>query len=228
MRVRKVMFFAAMASLMVAAPVSEGHASECCATMKAVRIHAFGGPDVLVYEDAPKPKAGAGELLIRVKAAGVNPVDASVRAGRFGENRGRLPYVPGFDVAGVVETVGEGVEGFAEGDAVYAMLDLARGGAYAEYAVVKASEAAHKPQTLDFGQAAGVPLVALTVYQALFDTARLQAGETVLIQGGSGGVGSYAIQMAKAAGARVIAVASARNQDYMKRLGADVTVDYAS
>jgi NADPH:quinone reductase-like Zn-dependent oxidoreductase len=196
------------------------------ATTKAVRVHAFGGPEVLRYEDAPRPTPGPGELLVRVRAAGVNPVDAGVRAGRFGDFRARLPLVPGFDVAGVVDEVGEGVEAFTEGDDVYAMLDLERGGAYAQYVIVKVAEAAPKPETLDFLEAAGVPLVALTAQQALFDTAGLQAGQTVLIQGGSGGVGSYAIQIAKAAGARVIAVASARNQAYMKALGADVTVDY--
>lgn len=194
--------------------------------MKAVRVHAFGGPEVLRYEDAPRPTPGPGELLVRVRAAGVNPVDAGVRAGSFGDFRARLPLVPGFDVAGVVDEVGDGVEAFTEGDDVYAMLDLERGGAYAQYVIVKTSEAAPRPETLDFIEAAGVPLVALTAQQVLFDTAGLQAGQTVLIQGGSGGVGSYAIQLAKAAGARVIAVASGRNQDYMKTLGADVTVDY--
>ena len=228
MRVRTMKVFAVIASLMVAVPVAGVHAAECCATMKAVRIHAFGGTDVLVHEDVPKPVAGAGELLVRVKAAGVNPVDASIRSGSRPQLSPTLPLVPGFDVAGIVETVGENVDGFAEGDAVYAMLDLARGGAYAQFAVVKAPEAAHKPRALDFDAAAGVPLVALTAYQALFDTAGLRAGQTLLIQGGSGGVGSYAIQLAKSAGARVIAVASARNQDYMQRLGADVTVDYGS
>lgn len=195
-------------------------------TMKAVRVHDFGGPDVLQYEDVAKPVAGSDELLVRVKAAGVNPVDASVRAGRFGASRARLPLVPGFDVAGVVETVGDEVTGFAVGDAVYAMAHLRRGGTYAEYVILKADEAAHKPTSLDFVEAAGVPLVALTAWQAFFDTANLRAGQTVLIQGGSGGVGSYAIQIASALGARVIAVASGPNQHYMRRLGADVTVDY--
>ncbi|HUF19339.1 MAG TPA: NADP-dependent oxidoreductase [Burkholderiales bacterium] len=228
MRIQTLIFLAMVAMAgNVAADAASG-ASQCCPTMKAVRIHAFGGPDVLVHEDVPKPVAGAGELLVRVKAAGVNPVDASIRSGSRPRLSPKRPLVPGFDVAGIVETVGEGVHGFAEGDAVYAMLDLARGGAYAEFAVVKASEAAFKPQALDFDEAAGVPLVALTAYQALIDTAGLQAGQTLLIQGGSGGVGSYAIQLAKSAGARVIAVASERNQAYMQRLGADVAVDYGS
>lgn len=195
-------------------------------TMKAIVVHRPGGADAMQYDDVARPAAGPGELLVRVRAAGVNPVDVAVRGGRFGNSRDRVPFIPGFDVAGEVATVGDGVTGFRVGDAVYAMLDLQRSATYAEYAVVKASEAAHKPASLDFAHAAGVPLVALTAYQAFFDTAGVKAGQTVLIQGGSGGVGSYAIQIAKVAGARVIAVASERNQDYMKSLGADVTVDY--
>ena len=195
------------------------------AEMRAVRVAETGGLDVLEVKRVAVPEPGEGELLVRVRAAGINPVDAKMRSGGFfagadGE------YTPGFDISGTVAVVGEGVEGFKVDDAVYAMLDLRRGGAYAEYAIIKATEAAAKPESLSFEEAAGVPLVALTAYQALFDTADLRAGETVLIHGGSGGVGSHAVQLAKAAGATVIATASERNQDYLKQLGADITVDY--
>ncbi len=197
-------------------------------TMQAVRVHAFGGVDALQVERAPRPSPGQGEVLIRVRAAGVNPVDAAIRAGRFGNHRDRLPLVPGVDVSGTIAAMGAGVEDLAVGDRVFGMLELQRTGTYAEYVVAKRDEVARMPAALDFPQAAGVPLVALTAQQALFDTARLRAGETVLIQGASGGVGSYAIQLAKAAGARVIGVAGPDNQAYMRQLGADVTVDYST
>lgn len=200
-------------------------AAQPAATMKAVRIHEFGGREVLKYEDAPRPAAGPGELLVRVAAAGVNPVDAIARRGGL---RSSLPFTPGFDLSGTVEEVGPGVEGFAKGDAVYACLPLNRGGAYAEFAIVKAEEAAPKPQKASFSEAAAVGVTALTAWQALFDTAKLEAGQTVLIHGGSGGVGTMAIQLAKWKGARVIATASTRNLKYMKELGADETIDYTT
>ena len=216
-----------LARLLVAPLLLALVAADVPPTMRAVQIAETGGVDVLKLETIDTPTPGEGELLVRVRAAGVNPVDASIRGGGFG-GAARLPYTPGFDVAGTVTAVGEGVEGFAVDDAVFAMLDLRRGGGYAEYAIVKATEAAKKPESLTFEQAAGVPLVALTAHQALFDTANLKEGETVLIHGGSGGVGSHAVQLAKAAGATVIATASERNQEYLKELGADVTVDYRS
>lgn len=193
------------------------------ATMKAVRIHEFGGREVLKYEDAPRPVPGQGEMLVKVAAAGVNPVDAIARRGGL---RSALPFIDGFDLAGTVESLGPGVSAFKPGDAVYACLPLNRGGAYAQYAIVKEEEAAPKPQKASFAEAAGVGITALTAWQALFDTADLQKGQTVLIHGGSGGVGTMAIQLAKWKGARVIATASAANQDYMKELGADITIDY--
>lgn len=194
-------------------------------TMKAVRVHEFGGPEVLRYEETPRPKAGEGEMVVRVMAAAVNPVDAGVRAGRF-RRGGGPPLTPGYDVAGVVAEVGPGVSTFKPGDEVFAYLDLRRGGAYAEYCVVKEDEAARKPAGAGWSEAAAVPLTALTAWQALFDTAKLEAGQTVLIHGGSGGVGTMAVQLAKWKGARVIATASAENQDYLKELGVDVAVDY--
>jgi NADPH:quinone reductase-like Zn-dependent oxidoreductase len=197
------------------------------ATMRAVSIAKFGGPEVLRVESVARPVASPGELLVRVHAASVNPVDALARAGEAeGITGAAVPYVPGFDISGVVVAIGPGVKSFRRGDAVFAMLDLRRGGGYAEYAVVKESEAARKPRRLSHIQAAAVPLTALTAWQALFDTADLKRGQTVLIHGGAGGVGSMAIQLAKWKGAHVIATASASNHDYLRTLGADVVIDY--
>lgn len=196
--------------------------------MKAVRFHAYGGPGVLVVEQIAVPSPGKGELLVRVKAAGVNPVDWKLRAGG-GKRLGlTLPFVPGFDVAGTVVATGEGVTRFEPGDDVFAYLALSRGGGYAEYAIVREDEAAPKPATIDFARAAATPLAALTAWQALVDTAGLAEGQTVLIHGASGGVGTFAVQIAKARGAKVIGTASERNQAYLKELGADVAIDYAA
>ena len=197
------------------------------ATMKAVRIHEYGGPEVLRYEEAPRPVAGAGEVLIRVHAAGVNPVDWKVRAG-FAKDRlkYKMPFIPGWDLSGVVEAVGPGVLRLKVGDEVYSRPDIARDGSYAEYIVVKESEVARKPQSVDYVHAAAVPLAALTAWQALFDGAKLTAGQTVLIHGAAGGVGSFAVQLAKIKGARVIGTASKKNHEYLRSLGADETIDY--
>jgi NADPH:quinone reductase-like Zn-dependent oxidoreductase len=196
-------------------------------TMRAVTIHEFGGPEVMRVERTPRPAAGPGELLVRVHAAGVNPVDAQTRAGvARGLSGERFPYVTGFDVAGEVVQVGPEVTRFRAGDRIFAHLDLRRGGGYAEYAIVKESEAAPLPERTTYVDAASVPLVALTAWQAFFDTADLQPGETVLIHGGAGGVGSIAVQIAKWHGARVIATASPENHPFLRDLGADVVVDY--
>ncbi len=182
---------------------------------------------MLELHEIPQPIAGVGELLLRVHAAAINPVDTSVRAGRAGGLSGAgIPYVPGFDVSGVVSAVGPGVTGFNIGDEVFAMLDLRRGGGYAEYAIVKESEAALKPTNTSHEEAASIPLVALTAWQTLFEIADLQAGQTVLIHAGAGGVGSVAVQLAKWKGARVIATASEYNHDFLRGIGVDVTVDY--
>lgn len=191
--------------------------------MQAIRIHEFGGAEVMRLESIPRPAPGAGELLVRVRAAGVNPVDWKIRSGSFGSS---LPFTPGFDVSGEVAAVGDGVDGFAVGDEVFAYLSLQRGGGYAEYAIVKAEEAALKPRRLPHMQAAGVPLAALTAWQALVDKADLQPGQTVLIHAGAGGVGHFAVQIAKARGATVIATASKRNHDLLYKLGADQVIDY--
>jgi NADPH:quinone reductase-like Zn-dependent oxidoreductase len=195
-------------------------------TMKAVRLHAYGGADALVYEDAPRPVPKQGEVLVKVHAAGVNPVDWKLRSGAFKDPRTKFPLILGFDVSGVVESVGAGVEKTKPGDEVYAYLSLAHGGGYAEYVAVPESDLAKKPASLDHAHAGAVPLAALTAWQALFDTAGLKEGQTVLVHGGAGGVGHFAVQLAKAKGAKVIATGSETSQAFLKELGADVTIDY--
>jgi NADPH:quinone reductase-like Zn-dependent oxidoreductase len=195
-------------------------------TMKAMVAQEYGGPEVLKYEDTPRPEPKENELLVRVIACGVNPADPLVISGRFAKEFGtHLPLIPGYDVAGVVEKTGAKVTKFKAGDAVYGYALF--GGGWAEYAVLAENEAAIKPRNATFTDAAAVPMGALTAWQALIDMAKLSAGQTVLIHGGSGGVGSFAVQIAKAHDARVIATASAANQDLLKQLGADVAIDYA-
>lgn len=194
-------------------------------TMKAVRIHAWGDESVLTYEDAPRPTPGSGEVLVRIKAAGVNPVDWKIRDGML-NGRVELPFIPGFDAAGVVESVGTGESAYKPGDEVFVYLNLMKGGGYAQYALVPVADLAKKPANIDFKTAAGVPLAALTAWQALFDTAELKSGQTVLIHGAAGGVGHFAVQLAKSRGARVIATASEANLAFVKGLGADRVVDY--
>jgi NADPH:quinone reductase-like Zn-dependent oxidoreductase len=196
-------------------------------TMKAIVVHEYGGPEVLKYEDAPRPEPKDNEVLVRMIAAGVNPVDALIRSGKYAKFFGTtLPLIPGYDIAGVVEKTGAKVTKLKAGDSIYAYVMW--GGGYADYAVATEGEAAAKPKSITFLEAAGVPLAALTAWQALIDAAKLNAGQTVLIHGGSGGVGSFAIQIAKARGAKVIATASTPNQDLLKQLGADVAIDYTT
>lgn len=191
--------------------------------MKAIRIHAFGAPDVLTLEDLDKPAPTGGKLLIRVVAASVNPVDYKIRQGKFpGVKAGDLPVTLGRDVAGVVETAGGE---FEVGDAVYAHLDWADGG-YADYALCAPTGVALKPKSLDMTAAAAVPLAGATAWQGLFDHGGMKAGERVLIHGGSGGVGGFAVQFAKAHGAHVIATASGDGVALVKTYGADEVVDY--
>lgn len=192
--------------------------------MKAIRVHEHGGPEVLKYEDVAIPKPGSGEMLVRVHAAGVNPVDAAIRRGGFG--RGQLPYTPGHDIAGVVGAIGEGVTSFETGQRVFAYLPVSRPGGYAQYAIVKETEAAVLPEKVSYIDGAGVPLVALTAWQALFDRGDLQKGQTVLIHAGAGGVGTMAIQLAKWRGAKVITTASEANHQFLRDLGADEVIDY--
>ncbi|MEH2255528.1 NADP-dependent oxidoreductase [Nostoc sp.] len=199
------------------------------ATMKAIRIHAYGGAENLKYDEVSRPEPQAGQVLIQVYAAGVNPIDWKIREGFFQQVYDySLPVIAGADVAGVVASVGDGVTTLQPGQAVYGTADMALSGAYAEYAVGYADAIAPKPKTLDYIHAASVPIVAITAWQALFDGANLQPEQSVLIHGGAGGVGRYAIQLAKWKRARVIATASAANLDDVRNLGADQAIDYAS
>ena len=219
---RLIVHYGSIAAL---AATSLGHADK--PTMKAVVIHEYGGPEVLKYEDVPQPEPKQDQLRIHVIAAGVNPVDGMIRSGMFDkEGRRAFPVILGGDISGVVERVGSNITKFKSGDPVFAYVSLDNSGGYAQYAVVTEREAAPKPKSLTYVEAAAVPIVALTAWQALIDTAKLKAGQTVLIHGGSGGVGSFAIQIAKAHGAKVIATASAANQELLKQLGADVAIDY--
>jgi len=193
-------------------------------SMKAIVVHSSGGPDVLKYEDAPRPQPKDDEVLIRVMAAAVNPVDVFIREGRSNQ----FPLIPGMDVAGVVEQAGNTVTKFKPGAAVYAYLSFEEQGGYAEFAVAKQDHVALKPRSIDFEHAAAVPLAATTAWQALVEKAGLSAGQTVLIHGGSGGVGTFAVQIAKARGAKVIATASTANQDLLKELGVDQSIDYTT
>ena len=196
-------------------------------TMKAIVIHQYGGPQVLKYEDLPRPQPKDDQLLIRVIAAGVNPVDGMIRSGMFDKEGNRaFPIILGGDIAGVVEKIGSKIAKFKAGDPVFAYVSLDNNGGYAQYALTTERETAPKPKSITYVQAAAVPIVALTAWQALMDSAQLSPGQTVLIHGGSGGVGSFAIQIAKARGAKVIATASTANQDLLKELGADVAIDY--
>jgi NADPH:quinone reductase-like Zn-dependent oxidoreductase/imidazolonepropionase-like amidohydrolase len=193
--------------------------------MKAIVVHEYGGPEVLKYEDAPVPEPKENEVLVRVIASGVNPADPLIVSGKYAKEFGtHLPLIPGYDMAGIVQKIGSKVTKLKVGNAVYAY--LLWGGGWADYAVTTEGEAAIKPKSLNYEEAAAVPLAALTAWQALIDTAKLSAGQTVLIHGGSGGVGSFAIQIAKARGAKVIATASTGNQDLLKQLGADTAIDY--
>lgn len=196
--------------------------------MKAVRIHSFGGRETLAYEDAPTPAPKAGEMLVRVRAAGVNPVDWKIRSGAFPFPKEMLPMILGYDVGGVVESAAPDVTAFKKGDEIYAYVPLQRGGGYAQFAIVKPEEAALKPKKASFEQAGATPLAALTAWQALFDTAGLTQGQSVLIHAGAGGVGHFAVQLAKAKGAKVYATASGANQAFLKELGADVCIDYTA
>jgi len=194
-------------------------------TMKAVVAHEYGGPEVLKFEQVPRPEPKENEALVRVIASGVNPADPLTLSGKYAREFGtHLPLVPGYDIAGIVEKTGVKVTKLKVGDAVYGYPTF--GGGWAEYVAVKEWEVAAKPKSLSFVEAAAVPMGALTAWQALVDVAKLHGGQTILIHGGSGGVGSFAVQIARVRGARVIATASTANQDLLKQLGADVTIDY--
>jgi NADPH:quinone reductase-like Zn-dependent oxidoreductase len=191
--------------------------------MQAIRIHSYGGPDVVHVEDAPVPEPGAGAVLIRVRATAVNPVDWKIRKGDLAFFNLQFPVTLGCEVAGVIE---KGSGRFRKGDEVYSFIALTRNGGLAEYAVALESEVAQKPKSLNFIEAASVPVGTLTSWQALFDHGKLQAGQTVLIHGAAGGVGAFGVQLAKWKGARVIGTASGANLPYLRELGADEVIDY--
>jgi NADPH:quinone reductase-like Zn-dependent oxidoreductase len=193
--------------------------------MKAVRIHSVGDPNVLTLEEVPRPVQADEEVLIKVQAASVNPVDYKIRSGKYKKSEIHLPLTLGRDVAGVVAEVGRGVSNVKTGDEVYAFLGRKSGG-YAEYAVAEKNEVAPKPRSLDYVQAAAVPLAAETAWQALFDHGHLKSGERVLIHGAAGGVGHFAVQFAKARGAIVLATAGTDDLEFVHSLGADEVIDY--
>ena len=196
--------------------------------MKAVRIHGYGGPEVLKYEDAPRPEPAEGEVLVKVHAAGVNPVDWKIRAGYMrGFRDYPMPFILGWDFSGTIDQLGPGVApSWQSGDEVYARPDLGLNGTYAEYIAVRASEIQHKPKSLDHVHSAAIPLAALTAWQAIFDAGQLQAGQRILIHAAAGGVGTFAVQLAHWKGAYVIGTASKVNHDFIKELGADEVIDY--
>jgi NADPH:quinone reductase-like Zn-dependent oxidoreductase len=195
-------------------------------TMQAISQDTLGGPEVLASVSLPRPTPGIGEVLVRVHAASVNPVDKVNRErGLFGQP----PFVLGYDVSGTVDAVGPGVTLYARGDEVFGMLPFPHGhGAHAEYVVAPTRVFVPKPESLDHVQAAAIPLVGLTAWQALVDTAGIGAGSRVLINGAAGGVGHLAVQVAKARGAYVIALASAANAAFVRSVGADEVIDYAA
>ena len=193
-------------------------------TLKAAFIERFGGPDVLQYGDLPDPAAAPGEVVVDVAAASVNGADWKVRAGQYAD--AKFPLVLGRDFSGTVATTGAGVDDLKIGDAVFGVLEAGREGAYAEKLAIKAAIIARKPDALSHVDAAAVALTGLTAIAAIETTLKLQHGETILIQGGAGGVASFAIQLARHIGARVIATSSAANLDYVRSLGADEVVDY--
>ena len=195
--------------------------------MKAVRIHGYGNADVLVYEDAPMPGIQPTDVLVRVVAASVNPIDWKIREGYLKQMLSYpLPLTLGWDVSGVVEAVGSDVSRFKVGDPVYSRPDIKRNGTYAEFVAIRADEVAHKTKTISHVEAASLPLAGITAWEALFKAGQLAAKQRVLIHAGSGGVGSLAIQLAKARGAFVIATTSGRNGSFVKSLGADEVIDY--
>src|SRR6266481_2196509 len=194
--------------------------------MKAVTISQYGDQSVLTYADVERPEPKSDEVLVQTRAAAVNPVDWKIRDG-LGEMFGlQLPIVLGCEIAGTIEKVGNDVRDFEEGAAVYGYVSLQRNGGYAEYTIAKSDEIAPKLKNLDFDSVAAVAVGALTSWQAIFDTANLQDGQRILITGASGGVGSMAVQLAKAKGAFVIATASGKNEEFVRSLGADEFVDY--
>jgi NADPH:quinone reductase-like Zn-dependent oxidoreductase len=197
--------------------------------VKAVRYHSYSDSDVLVYEEADRPVAGAGQVVVKVAGAAFNPVDVAIRAGFMRQVFPvAFPHVPNFDVAGVVTEVGEGVSGWSAGDAVVAFLPMTAPGAAAEYVAAPAEALAAAPRTVELADAAALPSAGLTAWQALFEHAEMKPGQSVLINGAGGAVGGYVVQLAKQAGAAVTATASARSHDRVRSYGANRIVDYTA
>jgi len=194
--------------------------------MKAMLLINHGGPEMLRYGEAPDPTAGPGEVVVDVHAASVNGADYKVRLGRGRYNLSRFPHILGRDFSGIVSTLGAGVTDFAVGDAVFGVTDQGIEGAYAEKIAINAAIIAKKPDRLGHAEAAALGLTSLTALTAIEDTAQLDAGQTILIQGGAGGVAGFGVQLAKHLGATVIATASAGNHSYVRGLGADQVIDY--
>jgi len=195
--------------------------------MKAIRIHAYGGPELMQLEDAPVPPCGASDLLVRVVAAGVNPIDWKLRSGIMAAQISKsFPITLGFDAAGIVTAVGSGVAGFELGDEVCFYADFARGGTYAEYVAVDASQVAKKPRTASFAAAAALPMAGQAAWSALIETGQVERGMRVLIHGGAGALGTTAVQLAREHGAHVTATASGDGLALVKSLGADEVIDY--
>jgi|SRR5450432_325005 NADPH:quinone reductase-like Zn-dependent oxidoreductase len=195
--------------------------------MKAMVIHKYGGPEELKYEDMPEPVINQDDVLIRVYSTSVNPIDWKVRQGMRKEGTQRsFPLILGWDVSGVIEKAGSGVTNFKIGDEVYGRPDTTRNGTYAEYVAVRAGEIYFKPKTTGHALAAAVPLAGLTAWQGLFDHGKLKPGQKILIHGAAGGVGTYAVQLAKWRGAYVIGTASGKNASFLKELGASEVIDY--
>lgn len=197
--------------------------------MKAIRFHEYGDPEVLRLDEVPLPTPGPGQVRVRVAATSFNGVDGNIRAGRMqGPMPMGLPHVPGLDVAGTIDALGEGVDVPREGDAVMGFVPFGEDGATAEYVVATAADLAPAPTSIPLADAAALPLVGLTAWQALFEHANLQAGQRTLINGASGAVGGYAVQLAKSVGACVIATATRRTREHVTTLGADVIVDHTA
>lgn len=195
--------------------------------MKAIRIHAYGGAEQIQLEEAPIPACGPGDLLVRVVAAGINPIDWKLRSGAMAQGIPKsFPITLGSDAAGILAAVGGSVVGFAPGDEVFFYAEFARGGTYAEYVAVDATQVARKPATVPFAMAAALPTPGQAAWTALIDTAKLQRGMRVLIHGGAGALGTIAVQLAIAQGAYVIATASGAGVELVKSLGADEVIDY--
>ena len=194
--------------------------------MKAAFFMNNGGPEVMQYGEVPDPVAAPGQVLVDVHAASINGADWKVRAGRYGNPTTNFPYIPGRDFSGVVAALGDGVKDFKIGDPVFGVVEQIADGCYAEKVAIRSAIVAKKPDSLTHIETASLALIGLTALVSIEDTLKLKSGETILIQGGAGGVAGFAVQLAKHIGARVITTASAANHDYLRKLGADQIIDY--